>query len=120
LVRICNSGVQLEIKRSSVRDEKSAQAINHLVEILQATKVITFLPATPVELEKHNLNTPLHRLTFLSVVSENTPESPAGEQVVLDLAFADPLPDGSVPIHITGSPEIFLVPASILKALTAP
>ena len=120
LVRISNSGVPREIKRSSDREGRDSQSINQLVEILQATKVITFLPATPVELEKHNLNTPLHRLTFLSVVSENTPESPAGEQVVLDLAFAAPLPDGSVPIHINGSPEIFLVPDSILNALTAP
>jgi len=120
LVRISNAGVQREIKRSSGNEGGDSQSINELAHILKATKVISFLPATPTELDHHHLNTPLHRLTFLSVVSENTPESPAGEQVVLDLAIAAPLPDGSVPIHITSSPEIFVVPSSILKALTAP
>jgi len=118
LVRISTAGAQREIKRSPATQQ--ADTIPRLVEILRTTKVIKFLPATPVELEKHYLNTPLHRLTFLSVISENTPESPAGEQVVLDLAIGAPLPDGSVPIHIIGSPEIFLVPSTILKALTPP
>lgn len=120
LVRINNGGVLREIKRSSATQGVDTETITQLARILKSTKVMEFIPATPVDLEKLHLSAPSRRLTFLSVVSENTPETPAGEQVVLDLAIGEPRPDGAIPVHVSGSPEILIVPPSILQVLTPP
>ncbi|MFM8981531.1 MAG: hypothetical protein ACKOLA_01255, partial [Spartobacteria bacterium] len=76
-------------------------------------------PATPGELAAASLTPPPSRLEFLSVLSENTPEALAGEHPVLSLAIGPPQADGTIPVHIEGTPEIAFVPASFLNRLPA-
>lgn len=88
-------------------------------QILSATRSTRYAPATPTELATSGLLKPTSRLEFLSVLSENTPEALAGEHSVLSLAIGVPQPDGTLPIHIEGSPEIAFVPVSFLNKLPA-
>ncbi len=95
----------------------SEPAVERLADMLKTTRVERFESASPAKLAALGLDTPERRVDFLSVVSENTPESPAGEQSVLALAFGKPAADGLIPVHAADSPEIAFVPATVLVAL---
>ena len=86
---------------------------------LSETKTSRYAPATPAGLAAASLNPPVSRLEFLAELSENTPEALAGEHPVLSLAIGAPQPDGTLPVHIEGTPEIAFVPAAFLNNLPA-
>lgn len=92
----------------------SVGAVDRLVAALARTNASRFEDAGESRLAANGLTTPPHRIAFLSVVSENTPEAPAGEQVVHEIVFSAPRADGSVAFHVAGSPEIGIAPAAIL------
>lgn len=95
----------------------NSAAIEHMVEVLASTKSVRFEPSTVMALEQNGLTKPALTIDFLAVVSENTPESPAGEQSVMELKLATPRADGTIPVHISGSSEIAFVPARLLESL---
>jgi hypothetical protein len=116
LIRWHDGGSQTEFRRA---DGKWSGAVERFFQILSATKSSRYAPATPAELSAAGLENPASRLEFLAVLSENTPEALAGEHSVLSLAIGTPLPDGTLPVHIEGTPEIAFVPASFLNNLPA-
>ena len=116
LIRWQDGGSKTEIRRD---DGRWSGAVERFFQILAATKSLRYAPATPAELAAVGLKNPTSRLEFLSVLSENTPETLAGEHSVLSLAIGTLLPDGTVPVHIEGTPEIAFVPASFLNNLPA-
>lgn len=116
LIRWQAGGSKTEIRRNEGR---WSGAVERFFQLLSTTKSSRYAPATPAELAAAGLENPASRLEFLSVLSENTPEALAGEHSVLSLAIGAPLPDGTLPVHIEGTPEIAFVPASFLNHLPA-
>jgi hypothetical protein len=96
------------------------ESVEKIFRALAETNVTRYAPATPAELAACGLDQSPARLELLSVLSENTPEALAGEHPVLRLAIGSAQPDGSVPVHIEGTPEIAFVPAEFLKILETP
>lgn len=116
LIRWHDGGSKTEIRR---HEGKWTGAVERFFQILSATKSLRYAPATPAELAAAGLDKPPTHLEFLSVLSENTPEALAGEHPVLSLAIGAPQADGTIPVHIQGTPEISFVPASFLNNLPA-
>ncbi|MDX2080874.1 MAG: DUF4340 domain-containing protein [Terrimicrobiaceae bacterium] len=127
-IRIVTNGRTLELTRSgeawtaTVGDltaSASAVAVDRLVAALAETAATRMEDAGEARLDANGLRTPPSRIAFLSVVSENTPEAPAGEQLVQEIAFSAPREDATVAVHVSGSPEIAFAPATILELLSA-
>ena len=76
-----------------------------------------FKTATTGVIEKTSLANPPLAVEFFAVVSENTPETAAGSQLVAGLRFGMKQADGLVPVLKTGSPEIAFVPGKLLEAV---
>ena len=90
-----------------------------MVDALAAVKATGFEPSTVVGLEKAGLSKPSLTVDFFAVVSENTPETTAGNQLVTGLKFGSRREAGLVAVLKTGSPEIALVPETILTSVPA-
>ena len=97
----------------------SAAAVQKMVEGFASVKSVRFEPATTGVLEQTGLSHPPLALEFFAVVSENTPETTAGSQLVAGLKFGTKQADGLVPVLKTGSPEIAFVPEKLLEAVPA-
>ena len=91
-----------------------------MIDSLRTTQAASYKPATPAEIKSLGLDAPLMKMEFIAIVSENTPESPAGEQVVMELLVGKPLPDGQIPVQVTGQPEIMIAPSRLLESLPTP
>jgi len=117
IIRIENEASQRDITRAGEGWSEDSQSVRDIAKTLAQTNVSARLPATPTELEKCGLKNPQRRVVFIAVLSENTPEATAGRQTVAALAIGTPLPDGRLPVHIEGTPEICLVPGSLLEFL---
>ena len=118
-IRITSGAGSLEIARDG-EEWKSKQGpvgndkVEKLAAGLVAAKSERFQPATSQALAAAGLSPAARTLSFFSVVSENTPESPAGESEVAVLSFGSPSADGLVPVYKKGAPEIaFVSPASL-------
>ncbi len=120
LIRIRHTDRLVEIQRIPAGWSVSSDRIAALFRSLSDTKARRYALATPAELAACGLDQSPTRLEFLSVLSENTPEALAGEHPVLRLAIGPAQHDGSVPVHIEGTPEIAFVPAEFLKTLETP
>jgi len=116
LIRWQDGGSKTEIRRAGGGWSGSVEGF---FKTLSETKTSRYAPATPAGLAAASLNPPVSRLEFLAVLSENTPEALAGEHPVLSLAIGAPQPDGTLPVHIEGTPEIAFVPAAFLNNLPA-
>lgn len=126
MIRVQSKGSEFTVSRKSggweVKDQAkvgkaSEAAVERLVETLRDTRVQRFEPTTVANLKSYGLGDPGRRVVFLAVASENTPESQAGEQTVLDLSFGKPTADGLIPVYAAMSSEIALVPAGVLEAV---
>ncbi len=118
LIRINTPDGIREITRTAEGWSTTAATVDALFDVLEETKVTAFKPATPAELESSGLVSPTRRLDFVAVLSENTPEALAGNHPVLTLDIGSIQHDGTLPVHIKGSPEISFVPSSFLDALS--
>ena len=126
LIRIVSPASRLALRRTvngwelddgSRRSHVSHPAVQRVVDALAQIKSVRFEPATIGSLQKNGLEKPPFTVSFLSVVSENTPESTAGEQLVEELNFGAVGSTDLIPVHTTGSPEIKFVPKSALTAV---
>jgi hypothetical protein len=116
LIRWQDGGSKTETRR---HEGRWSGPVERFFKILSETKTSRYAPATPADLATASLNPPVSRLEFLSVLSENTPEALAGEHPVLSMAIGAPQADGTIPVHIEGTPEIAFVPSSFLNNLPA-
>lgn len=125
MIRVTTPAGSFQLRRRGdgwVIGEKPASeaVVQRMLEALAESKSTGFEPATPDVLKKSGLAQPALGVDFFSVVSENTPETMAGEQLVTGLKFGKPLESGLVPALVTGSPEISFVPQKILEAIPLP
>jgi hypothetical protein len=117
VIRIENNGSKRDITRTREGWSDNAQSVQDIAKTLAQTKVSARLPATPLEIKNCGLDSPSKRISLLSVLSENTPETSTGEHLAASLAIGKPLADGRLPVLVEGTPEIRLVPAILLKLL---
>ncbi|MEI6492239.1 MAG: DUF4340 domain-containing protein [Verrucomicrobiota bacterium] len=121
MIRVATPSSGIELKRKGdgwVIGGKpaSAAAIQKLVDAFALVKSTKFEPATVGVLERTGLSHPALTVEFFAVVSENTPETLAGNQLVAGLKFGSKQ-DGLVPVLKTGSPEIAFVPEKLLESV---
>lgn len=124
MIRVTSDSTKFELKRKGdgwVIGDKPvrAAAVQQMVDALAAVKASGFEPSTVVGLEKSGLSKPALALEFFAVVSENTPETTAGNQLVTGLKFGSKREAGLVAVLKAGSPEIAMVPETILPSVPA-
>jgi hypothetical protein len=117
VIRVDRNGAQRDITRTRDGWSEESENVQNIAKNLARTKVSARLPATPSELQKSGLDKPQAIITFLSVLSENTPEATAGEHIVAGFKIGTALPDGRLPVLVDGTPEIRLVSANLLNSL---
>lgn len=93
----------------------SEAAVDRMLAALADAKAVRHEAATDAALEKSGLVHPALNVGFYSVVSENTPESPAGEQAIAEFAFSRAGAD--LAVHEAGSPEIGFTGTSVLDSI---
>ena len=122
MIRVDTGTSRFEIKRRGdgwgIGDKPvSEAAIQKMVDALAAAKAARFEPSTVNGIEKAGLSEPVLNVEFYSVVSENTPETTAGNQLVTGLKFGSKPEAGLVPVLRADSSEIARVPGEILRAI---
>jgi len=126
LIRVVTPAGSFALSRAGsawiVRDVSGDQAasgkvLERLATTLAETKAVRYEAATPPSLGANGFDTSQLHLSFFSVVSENTPEAPAGEQKILELSLGHTTSDGLVPVYEDGSPEIAFVLPALLEAI---
>ncbi len=119
-IRIASPGNSFEIARADGSWKIGGRAVtessvDRMLAALADAKTVRHEAATDSALEKSDLVHPVLTVGFYSVVSENTPESPAGEQVIAEFAFARAGAD--LAVHEAGAPEIGFTGASVLDSI---
>lgn len=91
-------------------------AVLALWDALAKTDVLSYLPLAGAKTEETALKTPLATIEFIAVLSENTPETGAGDQTVAKITLAR-LPNGTVCARLGDSPEVAILPPEILDGI---
>ncbi|MFA7344344.1 MAG: DUF4340 domain-containing protein [Terrimicrobiaceae bacterium] len=122
MIRVTTPAASFELRRKAdgwgIGDKPvGREAVQKMVDAFASVKSAAFEPATVAGVEKSGLSRPALTVEFFAVVSENTPESPAGNQLVTGLKFGTKREGGLVPVLKTGSPEIALVSDKVLEVV---
>lgn len=104
------------ITAGTERFAASAAAVQAMVNALATSDVSQFTAATGDKLTAAGLTNPQVKVEFLSVLSENTPEARAGEQVIASVAFGKK-ESGRVLARVGDSPELASVDEAILTVI---
>lgn len=115
---IRRSGEDWELQDGDVRRPASSAAVRALADALSTADVSAFTPLVGGNLAQFGLDAPLCQVDFLSVLSENTPEARAGEQVIASVAFGKSA-EGRIFARVGEAPEAAVVPEAILHAVPA-
>jgi hypothetical protein len=94
----------------------SSAAVQALADAVSAAEVSTFQAASDEKAAAFGLGQPRCQIAFLSILSENTPEARAGEQVIGSLTIGKQ-ENGRVFVQIGETPEVMSVPETILNAV---
>lgn len=87
-------------------------AVENLFAAVNTTEADKFLPA------QGQVSQPVRTVTFLSHVSENTPETTAGDHVLATLEFGTP-ENGVANVQVSDAAQIAVVPETVLDAIPA-
>lgn len=90
--------------------------VGELVTTLNGAHVTSFVADTPADASKYGLDKPTLRITFSSFASENTPESPAGEQKIATISFGK-AEDKELYARVEEDPFILGVNPRILRGI---
>ena len=104
------------VKDGDVERPASAAAVRTLADALSTTKVSVYDSVTDGKLAAFGLERPRCVVSFVAVLSENTPETRAGEQVIATLAIGRS-DSGRLFVKIGEAPEVLSVPEAIMNAI---
>jgi len=110
------SGDDWQIKTGTESRPASTQAVRALVDAISSAKVSEYVLTSADKLATYQLAPPRIRVEFLSVLSENTPETTAGERNIATISFGAEQ-NGQILTRLNDSLEAAKVPASILNAV---
>jgi hypothetical protein len=94
----------------------SEAAVQALADALATAEVSQYTPAGGEKIAAAGLDAPQRTVEFFSVLSENTPEAPAGESLVAGVAFGKS-EAGRLFARILDSPELVQVDEGILAVI---
>jgi len=109
-------GDQWELSDGGEAKPASNAAVQTLFDTLATAQVSSYTPAVGDKLASLGLNAPALTIDFLSVLSENTPETVAGEHSIAKIAFAQPVGE-QVSARVDALPEVATVHAAVLQAI---
>ncbi len=113
---IRRNGEGWELQDGDARRPASAAAVRALVDAVSTAEVTAYAPLIGENLAQCGFDAPVCSVDFLSVLSENTPEARAGEQVITGLTFGKTV-DGHIFVRVGDAPEAASVPEAILHAV---
>lgn len=96
----------------------SSAAVQTLIDTLATVQVSSYIPAVGEKLNGMGFHAPALTIDFLSILSENTPETTAGEHSIAKIAFGQTAGD-QVYARVDEFPEVASVHAAILQAIPA-
>jgi Domain of unknown function (DUF4340) len=94
----------------------SSAAVQALADAVSTAEVSAYQAVSEEKAAAFGLGQPRCEIAFLSVLSENTPEARAGEQVIGSLTIGKQ-EEGRVFVRIGETPEVMSVPETILNAV---
>ncbi|MBN8711756.1 MAG: DUF4340 domain-containing protein [Verrucomicrobia bacterium] len=115
-IELRRGGDGWQVKAGAEMRPASEQAIRALVDAVSSAKVSEYVLTSADKLGANQLAPPRVLVEFLSVLSENTPETTAGERNIATLAFGAEQ-NGQILTRLNDSLEMMKVPATILSAL---
>ncbi len=107
-----------DIKTGNESFPASEAAVRALVDAVATAEIFSYTPATVGKITAAGLDTPRRTVEFLSVLSENTPEARAGENLVASVAFGTS-DAGKIFARVSDAPELAQVDEGILAVLPA-
>lgn len=94
----------------------SAAAVQALADAVSTAEVSAYDTVSDGKVAAFGLERPQCKVAFLSVLSENTPEARAGEQVIGSLTIGNS-ENGRVFVQIGETPEVLSVPQALMNAV---
>ncbi|HEY5704129.1 MAG TPA: DUF4340 domain-containing protein [Terrimicrobiaceae bacterium] len=104
------------VKDGAMERPASAAAVRTLADALSKAKVSAYDTVADGKLAAFGLERPQCVVSFVAVLSENTPETRAGEQVIASLAIGKS-EGGRLFVKIGETPEVLSVPEAIMTAI---
>lgn len=115
-IELRRGGDGWQVKAGPETRPASEHAIRALVDAVSSARVSEYALTSADKLGSSQLAPPRIQVEFLSVLSENTPETTAGERNIATLAFGAEQ-SGQILVRLNDSLEVMKVPATILSAL---
>jgi hypothetical protein len=104
------------VKEGGTERPASGAAVQALADAVSTAEVSAYDAASDDKITALGLASPQCEVAFVSVLSENTPEARAGEQVIGSLTIGKSQ-NGRVFVQIGETPEVLSVPDTILNAV---
>ena len=109
-------GEQWVVKDGASQRPASAAAVRALADAVSTAKVSAYDSVADGKFAAFGLDRPQGTVSFLAVLSENTPETRAGEQLIASVTIGKSEND-RVYVKIGETPEVLSVPATIMNAI---
>lgn len=94
----------------------SGAAIQALADAVSTAEVSAYSAVSDDQIASFGLGSPQCQVTFFSILSENTPEARAGEQIIGSLTIGKS-DHGRVFVRVGETPEVLSVPETIMSAV---
>jgi hypothetical protein len=104
------------VKDGAVERTASSAAVRALADAVSTAQVSAYDSVAEGKLSLFGLEPPRCTLSFVAVLSENTPETRAGEQVIASVAIGKS-EGGHLFVKIGEAPEVLSVPESLMNAI---
>jgi hypothetical protein len=104
------------VKDGAIERPASAAAVRTLADAVSTAKVSAYDTVADGKLAAFGLERPQCIVSFVAVLSENTPETRAGEQVIASLSIGKS-EDGRLFVQIGETPEVLSVPEALMNAI---
>ena len=94
----------------------SAAAVRTLADAVSTAKVSAYDTVSDGKFAPFGLERPQCKVSFIAVLSENTPETRAGEQLIASVTIGKS-ENGRLFVQLGEAPEVLSVPEAILNAI---
>ena len=104
------------VKDGAIERPASAAAVRTLADAVSTAKVSAYDTVADGKFAAFGLERPQCKVSFIAVLSENTPETRAGEQLIASVTIGKS-ENGRLFIQLGETPEVLSVPEAILNAI---
>lgn len=109
-------GDEWVVKDGAIERPASAAAVRMLADTVSTAKVSAYDTVADGRLAAFGLERPQCTVSFVAVLSENTPETRAGEQLIASLTIGKS-ENGRLFIQIGETPEVLSIPEALMNAI---